>query len=187
MNFNIKFIYAALIITIVGGLVAHSLVQHAQDLGDRLDNANQDSSFVKPEYKKGNLDMMIDYRICNIGCITKEQYQSIQGNKNDLKRFSIYPGQKISGEVFVQGEISGGYFFEGNILINILDINKKILKAGHISATSDWMTSGVVSFEGKVDTTDIVDGSVYIEIHNDNASDDPKNEKSILIPVIIEN
>ena len=49
MNFNIKFIYAALIITIVGGLVAHSLVQHAQDLGDRLDNANQDSSFVKPE------------------------------------------------------------------------------------------------------------------------------------------
>ena len=44
MNFNIKFIYAALIITIVGSLVAHSLVQHAQDLGDRLDS-NSDTEF----------------------------------------------------------------------------------------------------------------------------------------------
>lgn len=110
----------------------------------------------------------------------------ILGNKNDLVSFSIKPGEKVSGITKIIGSVQGGYFFEANILVNILDADKNILKSGQANATADWMTSGPVSFEGDADFSGLPSGPAYIEIHNDNASGLPENDKSILIPVIIE-
>ena len=53
-------------------------------------------------------------------------------------------------------------------------------------ATSEWMTAGPISFEGNIDFTGLPKGQAYFEIHNDNASGLPENDKSILIPIIIE-
>lgn len=105
---------------------------------------------------------------------------------NDLIGFSIMPGSKVSGIRSYRGTIQGGYFFEANIRINILDTNKNVLKASNGVATGDWMTSGPVEFEGNIDFTGLPKGPAYFEIHNDNASDLPENDKSILIPIIIE-
>jgi hypothetical protein len=110
----------------------------------------------------------------------------ILGNKEDLISFSIWPGSKVHGVVSYRGKISGGYFFEANILVNVLDAKKKLLRAGHGMATSDWMTSGPVDFEGNIDFSGLPKGPAYIEIHNDNASGLPEHDKSILIPVVIE-
>ncbi len=104
----------------------------------------------------------------------------------DLSFFTIAPGTKVSGIISYQGTISGGYFFEANILVNILDSNKKLIKKSHATAKGEWMTSGPVDFEGSLDFTNIAKGPGYIEIHNDNASGLPENDKSVLIPVIIE-
>jgi hypothetical protein len=87
--------------------------------------------------------------------------------------------------VSYRGIIKGAYFFEGNILINILDSNKKVLKKSNAVAKTDWMTSGPVDFEGNIDFSVGYKGSGYLEIHNDNASGLPENDKSILIPIII--
>ena len=110
----------------------------------------------------------------------------IQGNKNDLVSFSIKPGAKLFGVVSYTGAVKGGYFFEANILVNILDANKKILKMGNAMATTDWMTAEAVSFGGTLDFTNLPKGSGFIEIHNDNASGLPENDKSVLIPIVIE-
>ena len=110
----------------------------------------------------------------------------ILGNKNDLVSFSIKPGAKLFGAVSYSGAVKGGYFFEANILVNILDANKKILKMGNAMATTDWMTAEPVSFEGAIDFTNLAKGPGFIEIHNDNASGLPENDKSVLIPIIIE-
>ena len=110
----------------------------------------------------------------------------IIGNKSDLISFSILPNTKVHGVLSYRGAIKGGYFFEGNILINILDLNKEILKASNATATADWMTSEPVDFEGNIDFTELPKGPVYIEIHNDNASGLPENDKFVLIPVLIE-
>jgi hypothetical protein len=107
------------------------------------------------------------------------------GNPDDLISFSIKHGQEVSGKVKVTGEIKGGWFFEGNILLNILDGNKKNIKSGHGTATTDWMTSGPVSFGAEIDVSTLPKGKAYIEIHNDNASGLPENDKSILIPIVI--
>lgn len=109
----------------------------------------------------------------------------ILGNVSDLVSFSVTPGQEVSDEIIATGTIKGGYFFEGNILVNILDENKGLLRVGNGNAKTDWMTSGEVGFDTVLDFSGLKKGNAFIEIHNDNASGLPENDKSILIPVII--
>jgi len=111
---------------------------------------------------------------------------NIFGNKNDLVSFSIPVGSTVSGTQTATGTVTGGYFFEGNIIIRILDGSKNILRTTHGTATTDWMTSGPVSFTTNLDFTGITTGPGYIEIHNDNASGLPANDKSILVPIVIQ-
>ncbi len=112
--------------------------------------------------------------------------EGILGNKDDLISFSILPYAKVHGILSYRGAIKGGYFFEGNILINILDMNKKVLKISNAVAKTDWMTSEPVNFEGNIDFTPLPKGPVYFEIKNDNPSDDRSLDKSVLIPIVIE-
>lgn len=116
-----------------------------------------------------------------------ENNDKIQGNKEDLISFSILPDTKVKGILSYRGSIKGGYFFEGNILINILDLDKRVLKASNAVAKSDWMTTEPVSFEGNIDFTDLPKGSAYFEIKQDDPSDGESGKpiKSILIPIII--
>ena len=112
--------------------------------------------------------------------------RALLGNADDLVSFSIWPGDKVHGMVSYSGVIKGAYFFEANIVINILDANKKLLKGSYAMATIDWMTSGPVSFEGNIDFSGLPVGAAYLEIHNDNASGLPEYDKSVLVPIVIE-
>jgi len=123
--------------------------------------------------------------INNTGRVT--QNMDTLGNKDDLMAFSIAPGTKVAGVVSYRGEVKNAYFFEGNILINILNLNKKVLKSSNAVAKGEWMTTGPVNFEGNIDFTGLPKGPAYFEIQND----DPSNgeggpAKKILIPIIIE-
>ena len=111
---------------------------------------------------------------------------NILGNKDDLIYFSTLPYTRVFGILSYRGSIKGGYFSEGNILINILDQNKKVLKKSNAVAKTDWITSNPVEFEGNIDFTGLKKGPAYFEIHNDNASGLKENDKSILIPIIID-
>jgi len=111
---------------------------------------------------------------------------NISGNSQDLISFSVRPGDIVSGLLEVNGSVKGGYFFEGNILVNILDLNKKLLKSGNGIAKSDWMTTEPVIFDATLDFKELPSGPAFIEIHNDNpAGPDEGLNKSILIPIII--
>ncbi len=111
----------------------------------------------------------------------------ISGNKDDLISFSISPDSKVKGIISYSGVVKGGYFFEGNILVNVLDGNKKVILKGHGTATGDWMTDKTVDFEGNIDFTNLKKGQAYIEIQNDDPSDGEGGPaKKIFIPIIIE-
>jgi hypothetical protein len=110
----------------------------------------------------------------------------ISGNEGNLVSFSIAPGQKVSGVTKFTGSIDGGYFFEANILINVLDNNKKILKNGHATATTEWTKAGPVGFAGSMDFTSLPKGPAFIQIHNDNPSGLAEYDYFILVPIIIE-
>lgn len=109
------------------------------------------------------------------------------GNAEDLVEFSIYPNALMpQGILSYKGIIKGAWFFEGNILINILDVNGNLLKASNAVAKTDWMTEGAVEFEGNIDFTGLPAGPAYFEIHNDNASGEPQFDKFIQIPIVIQ-
>jgi hypothetical protein len=112
--------------------------------------------------------------------------REILGRKDDLVSFSVLPNSKVGGVLSYQGAIKGAYFFEANIVINILDAKGNLLKQSNTMATTDWMTAEPVSFAGSIDLTGLAKGPAYFEIHNDNASGLPEHDKSILIPIVIE-
>lgn len=146
--------------------------------GDSMSDTEADlfDTFSTPNPKLSNI---IGYDGNQLG------QSQVEGNSKDLVSFSIKPTQEVSGMLQVLGSVKGGYFFEANILVNILDVKKNLLKAGHASAAGEWMTSAPVSFAIDLDFTGLPKGPAYIEIHNDNASGLPKNDKSILIPIVI--
>lgn len=111
----------------------------------------------------------------------------MEGNFADLVSFSILPNSKVSGVVSYNGAIKGAYFFEANILINVLDQDKNVLLNSNAMATTEWMTVEPVSFEGNIDFTNLPKGPAYIEIRNDNpAGPEEGVEKNVLVPIIIE-
>lgn len=115
----------------------------------------------------------------------------VEGNKENLVFFSIKPGQEISGVVKATGILSGGYFFEGNLPVSILNENKQLTSygPGHGQATSDWMTAGPVNFEVDFDFTKVPKGKYYIKLMQDDPRDISERGdskiKQILIPIII--
>lgn len=115
----------------------------------------------------------------------------IGGNEDDLVSFSIKHGQEVSGVVKATGVLKGGYFFEGNIPITILDANQNPTNygPGHATATTDWMTTGPVSFEVFFDFTKIPKGKAFIKITPDDPRDvSEKGDammKQILIPIVV--
>lgn len=109
----------------------------------------------------------------------------VTGNAADLVSFSVAPGAHVSGVMTVNGSVKNAYFFEANIIVNILDANQNVLRTGHGTATTDWMTVDPVSFTANLDFTGLATGPGFIEIHNDNASALPQNDKHILVPVSI--
>ncbi len=110
----------------------------------------------------------------------------ISGNKKDLVYFSIWPGSVLPRDIVgYAGSVQNGYFFEGNVLVNILDKNKQPIIKNHAEAITKWMTSDPVAFAGILDLSQVKPGQAFIEIKNDNASGDPKNDKDILVPIVI--
>ncbi len=111
---------------------------------------------------------------------------AISGDVGNFVSFSVAPGTTVSGVIKATGSLTGGYFFEANMGVKILDANKNVLKSTNGTATSDWMTSDPVSFTTTLDFTGIPAGQGYIRLHNDNPSGMPENDKYIDIPVVFQ-
>ena len=151
--------------------------------GDNI-TITDDSISITPDFSTDSADVLKNKPIAPT---TKPIANvSVLGNKNDLVSFSIPVGSIVTGVVQANGSVRGGYFFEGNIIVRILDSSKSVLRTTYGTATSAWMTIDPVTFNTTIDFTGLVAGPGYIELHNDNASGLPENDKSILIPVVIQ-
>ena len=119
---------------------------------------------------------------------TTESMDGINTNTGhpDLLAFSIVPGARVHGILSYRGVLKGGYFFEGNVKVFILDANKNVLKSSNAISKTDWMTAGPVQFEGNIDFTGLTPTAGYFRIANDNPSGDAENDKVIDTPIIIE-
>lgn len=111
---------------------------------------------------------------------------AVTGDTANFVSFSVAPGAMVGGTVVATGTLKGGYFFEANMRVHVLDAAKNTLKETNGTATTDWMTAGPVSFTTSLNFTGITPGNGYIRLMNDNPSGDPVNDKYIDIPVVFQ-
>jgi hypothetical protein len=116
--------------------------------------------------------------------VSKQSALLMSGDVASLVSFSVVPNTKIVHGAQIIGSLKNSYFFEGNAVGKLLDKNKKVLKTFGITATSNWMTTGPVSFSFTYDTASGPVGPGYIRLQNDNPSGDPAKVKYVDIPVI---
>lgn len=98
---------------------------------------------------------------------------------------SPLPNSEVKSPITVTGKAKGGWFFEANAGLAVLDANKQPITIGNVTATSDWMTADYVSFTGKITYPAAYKGqNGYIQFSNDNPSGLPENSKTFLVPVL---
>lgn len=101
----------------------------------------------------------------------------------DVVSLSIVPGARVTQGQVVTGVLRGGYFFEANARGMILDSQKNVLASFPITATTEWMTAGDVSFTTTLSVPSAAQGEGYLRIANDNPTGDTAYDKFNDIPV----
>lgn len=83
-----------------------------------------------------------------------------------------------------------GYFFEGSMTFEILDVSKNKIPVGpgHATATGEWMTAGPIPFAVTVDFSTAQPGPAYIRISQDDPSggESGHDPRFVLIPIVIQ-
>lgn len=113
---------------------------------------------------------------CNCPKDCKEG-EGIFVESNDPKITSI---GTIGNALVIGGRIKGGWFFEGQLPVKLLDAKGNPVSEGMAVAKSEWMTEDWVSFEVSFPNTDMQKGSLLLS--KDNPSGLPQNNNSISVP-----
>lgn len=89
------------------------------------------------------------------------------------------PGSVITSPVDIKGLAPGPWFFEGQIQGQIVSESGEVVSTFPLKATSDWMTTEFVHFEGHTEfSVPDTDRNIHIVIKSDNPSGSPENEHS---------
>ena len=94
------------------------------------------------------------------------------------------PNQTVTSPIELQGQAPGNWFFEGQLSVQLVDKNGKVLGSSEITTQDNWMTQEAVSFSGKLDfknpnqvkTADVV-------MNKSNPSGLPENDRQVRLPV----
>ncbi len=94
------------------------------------------------------------------------------------------PGTLVSSPLTVRGRARGNWFFEGDFPLLLKDARGDVLARGYATAQGEWMTTGFVPFEGRLDFARPVGGdrgTLVLQKHN--PTDLPQHDDAAEIPV----
>lgn len=92
-------------------------------------------------------------------------------------------GAVVASPVAVEGKARGGWFFEANLPLKVLDAAGKVVGTGNAMATGEWMTNEPVPFKGSISYQVAKDQDGTLVIAKDNPSGMPKNDGEVRVPV----
>ncbi len=96
-------------------------------------------------------------------------------------------GARLSSPIKIKGQAPGSWFFEGQIVAQLLDKNGKLMATSPLVAQGEWMTEKLVTFEGELSFTQPkVATSAALVIASDNPSGLPENQKTYTLSVELE-
>jgi len=95
------------------------------------------------------------------------------------------PGATLVSPAVVRGQARGGWFFEGEITLQLLDGERNVLARGFATAQANWMTNDFVPFEGTLtfeSRPGVTEGVLVVK--NNNPSDNRDLDEAMEIPVV---
>lgn len=91
----------------------------------------------------------------------------------------------LRSPVTVKGYAPGTWFFEASMQITLQNDKGEQLASGIVTAQTDWMTTKMVEFTGKLTFTNPPSGTEgRLIFHKENPSGDPERDEQVSIPVI---
>lgn len=105
----------------------------------------------------------------------KQQYYNQKIFKDKVIIELPRSGQVIVNPVRISGNVSGNWFFEGQIMSKIIDADGTLLGQGPLVGTDNWMTGVDVQFEGIIPFAPPygVNGFIVIEADNPIGEENP--------------
>jgi hypothetical protein len=109
-------------------------------------------------------------------------YTSSGGRNLVLDSPDLDKAQQCTFEV--RGEVSGGWFFEGSALIELVSVSGDVVDDYFMIATENWMTSDPVEFIAEISCSggdcSQVDTMRFVR---SNPSDDSSNDDNVSVPI----
>ena len=117
--------------------------------------------------------------ICTAQCVPVCSF-----DEPDIKINNLTIDQKISSPLIIKGEARGGWFFEGDFPVELVDSRGNIISKGFVTAEGEWMTDEIVSFSGELKFEKITNSTEGIlRLRRDNPSGLPENEEVLEFPI----
>lgn len=117
--------------------------------------------------------------------VSKTKAPASPGGSADVVVESPTPNQQIAAHapLLVRGKARGGWFFEANIPLTLLDTNGTVLGqiGGH--ADGEWMTADFVPFSGTITFSAPTTATGILRVAKDNPSGLPEHDAHVDIPV----
>ena len=107
----------------------------------------------------------------------------IDSKKDLIKVESPTPYEIVSSPLTIIGEARGGWYFEGDFPIRLLDANGKVLATHYATAKGEWMSEDFVSFESIIEFNLPETETGTIILHKDNPSGLQQYDDELRIPV----
>lgn len=105
---------------------------------------------------------------------------------NKIKVSFPEPNEKVGGTIYITGIAEGGWYFEGDFPVKLVDKDGKILASAPASAQGEWMRESFVPFVAEIrhPVSKITEAKIILE--KDNPSDIRELDESFEIPVTLE-
>lgn len=115
-----------------------------------------------------------------------ENYQSLEKFKSKIKVSFPEPNEKVGGTIYITGIAEGGWYFEGDFPVKLLDKDGKVLASAPASAQGEWMKETFVPFVAEIKYPVSETTAAKIVLEKDNPSDIRELDQSVEIPVTLE-
>lgn len=100
-----------------------------------------------------------------------------------IRVFAPTSNQTITSPVTIRGEARGGWYFEADFPVKIVDANGTVLAQAAMQADGDWMTTNFVPFEQSISFTVPATDTGFIIFEKDNPSGLPENAGEYKLPI----
>ncbi|HCP08423.1 MAG TPA: hypothetical protein DIT25_01325 [Candidatus Moranbacteria bacterium] len=104
-------------------------------------------------------------------------------SEQDIRVFSPVPNSIVQSPLKISGEAKGGWYFEADFPIRLVDESGKEIGLAVAQAQGEWMTPDFVPFEATLNFSPSATETGKLIFEKDNPSGLPENAQSFSVPV----